>query len=109
MVAGRIIETEETLSMRASLRTAIFAVATLSLLALPASADQACATNHMKARLEGFSEGSVSRPLYWVAENGGQATFRVRIVGSGCDGSTSTINYQIQQRSATSPTDYTHV
>jgi len=92
--------------MRSSLRSAVFAVATLSLLALPARADQACATNHMRARLEVFSEGSVSRPLYWVAENEGPATFTVRIIGSGCDGSTSSISYEVQPGSATTPEDY---
>lgn len=92
--------------MRASLRQALFAVVTLAFSAIPASADQACATNHMRARLEVFSEGSVSRPLYWVAENGGPATFTVRIIGSGCDGSTSTISYEIQPGSATTPADY---
>jgi hypothetical protein len=80
---------------------------TLALSTLPASAEQACATNHMRARLERFSDGSLSRPLYWVVESEGQARFTVRIVGSGCDGSTSTINYQTEQGSAKTPTDYT--
>ena len=84
-------------------------VTVLASLTLPASAEEACATNHMRARLEVFSEGSQSRPLYWAAENGGQVTFTVRIIGSGCDGSTSTINYEIQPGTATTPTDYTHV
>ena len=63
----------------------------------------------MRARLDAFSEGSLSRPLYWIAENGGQLTFTVRIIGSGCDGSTSTIEYEVEDGSATTPADYTHV
>jgi hypothetical protein len=93
--------------MRASFRLSMLGLATLVLSAIPASADQACATNHMRARLEAFSEGSLSRPLYWGVENGGSVTFTVRIVGSGCDGSTSTINYETQQGTAKTPTDYT--
>jgi hypothetical protein len=92
--------------MRATLRTAAFAVATSVFVAIPASAHQACATNHMRARLEVFSEGSVSRPLYWAAENDGRATFTVRIIGSGCDGSASTISYEVRPGSATTPADY---
>jgi len=92
--------------MRATLRTAAFAVATSVFVAIPASAHQACATNHMRARLEVFSEGSLSRPLYWAAEGDGQATFTVRIIGSGCDGSTSTISYEVQPGTATTPADY---
>ncbi|MGH2711266.1 MAG: Calx-beta domain-containing protein [Actinomycetota bacterium] len=91
-----------------SLRSTFLVLASV-LFAVPASAEQACATNHMRARLEVFSEGSLSRPLYWVAENGGQSTFTVRIIGSGCDGSASTINYAVEQGSATTPADYSHI
>ena len=106
MGPGRIIEEDP---MRLSFRSSILFVAILALSALPASADQTCASGHMRARLDVFSEGSVSLPLYWSVENGGQVAFTVRIIGSGCDGSTSTIEYDVQDGTATTPADYTHV
>lgn len=93
--------------MRASFRSAVLAFATLTLSAIPAGARQACASNHVQAKLSVFSEGSVSLPLYWAVESDGQATFTIQILDSSCDGSTVTISYEVQDGSAQSPADYT--
>jgi Calx-beta domain len=77
--------------------------------AVPAGADQACATNHIQVRLSGFSEGSVSRPLYWVAENGGSAKFTVQMLDVSCDGQTVSISYEVADGTATQPVDYSHL
>jgi hypothetical protein len=92
-----------------TLRPAILALLTLSFSAVPAGADRACATNHIQVRLSGFSEGSVSRPLYWVAENGGPAKFTVQMLDVSCDGSTVSISYDVTDGTATQPADYSHL
>jgi hypothetical protein len=83
----------------------VFLALALTLSAIPAGAEQACASNHVVTRLGGFSEGSVSLPLYWAAENAGQATVTLLILTLFCDGSTSTANWEVQPGSATA-TDY---
>ncbi len=86
-------------------RPVILALLTLTLSAVPAGADQACASNHVVVRLGGFSEGSVSLPLYWAAESAGQATVTLLILTLLCDGSSSTATWEVQADTATA-TDY---
>lgn len=85
------------------------ALLTLAFSAVPAGADQACATNHINVRLSGFSEGSVSLPLYWVAENEGPAKFTVQMLDVSCDGTTVNITYDVADGTAQQPLDYSHV
>lgn len=93
--------------MRAPFRTSLVAFATLLSLAVPAGAEQACASGHVQARLAVFSEGSLSAPLYWAAEDAGQKAFTVQMLDTSCDGSTVTVTYAVRDGSATTPFDYT--
>jgi hypothetical protein len=89
--------------MRAPFRSVLLAVAALALATVPVHAHPACASNHIAARLDGFSDGSVSLPLYWATESDGQATVTLRILDSSCDGSASSVNWAVQPDS---PMDY---
>lgn len=94
--------------VHASFRPLGLVFATLLLLALPAAADQACAqTQPIEAKLGGFSEGSLSRPLYWVVENGGQATLTVLVPEISCDGSASSVGFQFEDKT-TMQQDFVH-
>jgi hypothetical protein len=81
-------------------------MATSVLVTVPANAHQACAGSHIEARLGSFSDGSISRPLYWVAENEGPGRFTVQILDTSCDGSTVTISHEVRDGTANSATDY---
>ena len=82
-------------------RPTLLAVLTLAFSAVPAGAEQACASNHVGVRLGGFSEGSLSRPLYWVEESAGQVTVTLLILTLSCDGSTSTATWEVRPGTAT--------
>lgn len=94
--------------MRALVRPALLVLVTLILSAIPAGADQACAqTPGIQAKLGAFSEGSLSRPLYWVVESGGQAKLTVLVPEISCDGSASAVSFEFRDET-TQASDFVH-
>jgi hypothetical protein len=94
--------------MRALIRPAVLILVTVILSAIPAGADQACAQQPgIQAKLGSFSEGSLSRPLYWVVESGGQAKLTVLVPEISCDGSASSVNFEFRDQT-TQPSDFVH-
>jgi hypothetical protein len=81
---------------RRSSRVALLAGLVLAGVLAPPSAARACASDHLRMRLDAFPPEAASRPLYWAAEddpNGVRAT--VRILNNRCAGETGTVSYAL--------------
>jgi Calx-beta domain len=94
--------------MRRLATAILIPIAAITWIAVLAPASPACANKQIYLRLADYEHTlGAFHPFYWAAEDEGSTSFTVERAGDNCDGTSATVDYDVENGTAQDGADFT--